>query len=383
MNVFKTTSVFEKNITAYNEGHDLIINQGGTRSSKTWSILQLLFLIAINAKEHLIISVVSRALPHLKLGAMRDFDHVLLSYGLIPDKLKNKTENFYHIGNSLIEFFGADQKDKVHGPARDILFINEVNFLKQEIYDQLVIRTKGVVFCDFNPTQRFYIHDEVIPNNRHVFIKSTYLDNEHLTDRQIQRIESKKKNKNWWRIYGKGEIGVLEGQIFTNWRYGEFDINLDHIFGLDFGFHPDPDCLVKVAIDEKMKIIYIDELIYKNYNGTEDLINDIRINVKPKELIIADSASPRTIYDIKRKGFNIRRVSKTKTKGEWLRSMQDYEIVITEGSYNTEKELMNCLWSDKKAGVPMDGFDHSIDPTRYVYMEKRRKRGKIKGSHNT
>lgn len=383
MNDFKTTSVFEKNIIAYNQESDLIINQGGTRSSKTWSILQLLFLIAINSKERLIISVVSRALPHLKLGAMRDFDHILLSYGIYPDKIKNKTDSFYLIGNSLIEFFGADQKDKVHGPARDILFINEVNFLKQDIYDQLVIRTKGVVFCDYNPTQRFYMHDEVMPNNKHVFIKSTYLDNNYLGERQIARIEAKKKNKNWWKIYGLGEVGILEGQIFTNWRYGEFDETLPYRFVLDFGFFPDPDGYAKMAINEKEQKIYVHELIYDNHNGTNDLIQKIDSHTSKHEQIIADSASPRTIYDIKKAGFNIRGVSKTKTVGEWLRLMQDYEMIITEGSYNLEKEIMNYLWSDKKAGIPIDAFNHLIDPVRYGFMETKRGTATIRRSiHN-
>ena len=123
MEALITTNVFKKNIKAYNSGESLIINQGGTRSGKTYSILQLLFLIATYSKKQLIISVVSRALPHLKMGAMRDFDNILLSVGIIPDKVKNKTDNIYTIEKSKIEFFGVDQLDKVHGPARDILFL--------------------------------------------------------------------------------------------------------------------------------------------------------------------------------------------------------------------------------------------------------------------
>jgi len=382
MSEFKTTSVFEKNIIAYNQGVPLIINQGGTRSSKTWSILQLLFLIAINSKERLIISIVSRALPHLKLGAMRDFDHILLSYGIIPDKVKNKTDNYYLIGNSLVEFFGADQKDKVHGPARDILFINEVNFLKEDIYDQLVIRAKGTVFLDYNPTQRFYVHDEVMPNNKHVFIKSTYLDNDHLSEQQIARIESKRKNENWWKVYGLGEVGILEGQILTHWRYGEFNDVIPYMFGLDFGFFPDPDAYLKVAVDHKREKIYCKQLIYETNQGTNDLVNELVKHTSKKELIIAESATPRTIYDIGKRGFNIKPVSKTKTVAEWLRAMQDYEIIITEDSYDLEKELSNYLWSDKKAGIPMDDFNHLIDAMRYVFMETKRGSGKIKRSHH-
>ena len=134
-----TTTVFSKNLKAYNEGHNLIVNQGGTRSGKTFAILQLFAIIAKESKKNRIISVVSYALPHLKLGAMRDFDSILLSIGIIPDKVKNKTENSYKIGNTIIEFFGTDNLAKVHGPARDILFVNEANFIKKDVYDHLAI----------------------------------------------------------------------------------------------------------------------------------------------------------------------------------------------------------------------------------------------------
>ena len=201
-----TTSVFEKNIKAYNSGASLIVNQGGTRSSKTYSILQLLVLIALKSKTALIISVVSRALPHLRLGAMRDIDNILLSLGIIPDHVKNKTENSYRLGKSLIEFFGADQLDKVHGPARDILFLNECNYIKYDVFDHLAIRTSKVVIIDFNPSRSFWFHDEIQGKQKFAFIKSTYLDNEHLTPQQVERIEAKKTNQYWWQVYGLGEL---------------------------------------------------------------------------------------------------------------------------------------------------------------------------------
>lgn len=374
MSEIKVTSVFNKNNEALKAGHDLIINQGGSRSSKTYSILQLLLLIALYSPKKKIISVVSRALPHLRLGAMRDFDNILLSFNINPDKVKNKSESYYKIGNSIIEYFGADQKDKVHGPARDILFINEANFVKYEIYEQLSIRTTGTIFIDYNPTSRFWVHDEIIPNEQHHFIKSTYQDNECIPDNIRKRIEAKKHNENWWRVYGMGEIGILEGAILYNWRYGDFDTTLSYRLGLDFGYYPDPDSFNKIAIDKKLKKIYVRELFYEYNQGTDDLITKIKHNVdrgitKKKDLIIADSASPRTIHDIKKKGYNIRRVSKTKTVSDWLREMQDYEIIITEDSYNVEKELINYLWSDKKAGVPVDDYNHAIDNIRYVFME--------------
>lgn len=373
---FKITSVFQKTNEALKQGHDLIIQQGGTRSGKTYSILQILFLKALYSKKELIISVVSRALPHLRLGAMRDFDNILLSWGINPDKVKNKTESYYRIGKSIIEFFGADQSDKVHGPQRDILFLNEANFIKHEIYDQLLVRTSGLVFIDYNPTQRFWVHDEVIPNNEHAFIKTTYLDNECLAKKQVERIEAKKHNENWWRVYGMGEIGQLEGAILPNWEYGEFDKSLSFGFGLDYGFHPDPDAMVKVAIDQRNKIIYAKECIYETNNGTQDLINEINKHSNRNNLIIAESASPRTNKDLQ-KHFNIKAVKKTKTVSDWLRLMQDYKIIITEDSHNLEKELINYVWNDKKAGIPIDAFNHLIDAMRYYFMMNQQQRLRI------
>jgi phage terminase large subunit len=381
------TSVFKKNIKAYNSGETLIINQGGSRSSKSYSILQLLFLIAVKSETRLIISVVSRALPHLKLGVIRDFDNILLDYGIIPDLIKNKTDLYYNVGKSVIEFFGIDQLDKVHGPGRDILFINEANFIKFDIYTHLTIRTAGAVFIDYNPSQRFWIHDDVMPMEKHIFIHSTYLDNDQIPKIIFDKLDAKReiyedaKNKgilngaleNWWRIYGEGEIGVLEGAIFDNWRYefkGEVDMKykeLPYGFGMDYGFHPDPDAMVKVAVDTRRNKIYLKECIYQTNNGTEDLRAQIKGHVKGSELIVAESATPRISHDLST-SFNIQRVRKTKTVADWLRILQDYEIIITEGSYNLERELSNYKWSDKRAGIPIDEWNHLCDSFRYYTM---------------
>ena len=370
---FRTTSVFAKTLKAYNDGAGLIIEQGGTRSSKTVSILQLLYLIALYSKKPLVISVVSRALPHLKLGAIRDFDTIVLpAAGVVPDKIKNKTELSYKVGVSLIEFFGVDQVDKVHGPSRDILFVNEANFIKYDIYDQLAIRTKGCIFIDYNPTQRFWVHETVIPEQKHIFIKSTYLDNEELPQSIKDRIEAKKKNINWWRVYGEGEIGINEGAIFTNWLYGDFPRDLVPTFGLDYGFYPDPDAFVKVAILKKEKRIYAHECIYENYNGTEELRKKMLEYATSQSLIVAESASPRTNYDLQRTFKNLKKVKKTRTVVDWIREMQDYQIIVTEDSYNLGQELANYIWSDKKAGVPLDSYNHLIDAMRYVYMNSNR-----------
>jgi phage terminase large subunit len=357
-----------RNIEAYEKPAQLIINQGGTSSSKTYSILQLLFLIAYLNKKSRIISVVSFALPHLKLGAIRDFNNILLSNNLAPDELCKKTDMEYYIGNSIIEFFGTENLAKVHGPRRDILFINEANNIKYDIYTQLVIRTRECVFIDFNPVQSFWIHEEVMPKFHHEYIQSTYLDNIYLDSNSIHQIEARRHNSNWWKVYGMGEIGILEGAIFENWHYGEFDNYLPYSFGLDFGFN-DPDAMVKVAFDHKKKIIYLDEKIYSQGNSFDQLRAMISQHCTRNDIITADCADARMINELKRY-FNIKPVNKVKwTVAEALKLMQDWEIVITEDSKNLAKELINYVWNDKRAGVPLDGFNHLIDAGRYRFME--------------
>jgi phage terminase large subunit len=368
------TDVYFKNLDAYQSGEHLIINQGGQGSSKTYSILQLLYLIA--KKETRRITVASYALPHLKQGAMADFDKILESFGENPGILKNISESTYYIGKSSIEFFGIEGNiAKAHGPRRDILFINEANRkITYEVYDQLSTRTQGAVFLDFNPDQEFWLHEKVIPNFKHTFVKSSYIDNPWLPDKELRNILAKKDKpgfENWWKVYGLGELGKLEGAIFTNWRYGAFDVSLPYGFGLDFGFN-DPDAMVKTAVDHKAKKMYWDEKIYKEGNSFDQLRQQVAFHCTRNDAITADCADARMINEL-RKYFNITPVNKAKwTVAEALKMMQDYEHIITETSYNLSKEFSNYIWNDKKAGVPIDGFNHLIDGGRYRFQESLR-----------
>ena len=363
--MIKTTNVFSRNIEAYNRGDRLIINQGGTSSGKTWAILTLLYLIAKKSTTPKTISIVSQSLPHLKLGALRDFKNILTQGGEIVDKLWNKTDNIFTIGESIIEFFSTDNLGKVHGPRRDILFINECNNVDYKVFDQLAIRTRKAIFLDYNPVSEFWVHETVIPNEDHEFIKSTYLDNEFLEPEIVKQIESKKfTNENWWRVYGLGEIGQYEGAIFTRWTTGLFDTSLPYGFGLDFGFN-DPDALSKVAIDKKRSKIYIDECVYSNGLSTAQLSERIAVYCTPRDLIIADAAEARLIYELAQK-FNIKPANKKAgSVQEGIKMMQDYELIITPDSHNLAKELNNYVWSDRKAAIPEKGWDHIIDSVRY------------------
>lgn len=365
------TSVFNKTFTAYKEGNSLIILQGGQGSSKTFSILQLLYVIARSESKK--ITVASYALPHLKQGAMSDFDKILESFNENPGAVKNKTESIYTIRNSTVEFFGIEGNvAKAHGPRRDILYINECNRkITYEVFDQLNTRTQQCTFLDFNPDQEFWLHEKVLPNFPHVLIKSNFTDNEYLPEKERANILMKRDKpgfENWWKVYGLGELGKLEGAIFPNWRYGEFDHSLPTAYGLDFGFN-DPDAMTKVAIDSKRRVIYVDELIYKSNNSAEQLRLLIAPHLQRNELIIADCADRRMISELHRY-FNIKPVNKGKwTVSDALKLMQSYDIVITERSANLAKELNNYIWNDEKAGVPIGDFNHLIDGVRYVFME--------------
>jgi phage terminase large subunit len=285
----------------------------------------------------------------------------------------------YRIGKSEVNCYGVEGNIAMaHGPRRKILFINECNRkISYEVFDQLFSRSE-ITFVDFNPDREFWLHEKVLPNIPHVMIKSNFLDNPYLPENERNNILLKKGKKgfeNWWQVYGLGEMGTLEGAIFQNWRYeteGEIDEafrGLPTGYGLDYGFHPDPDAMTKVAIDKRRKIIYAREMLYANNNGTGDLIRQITKFYKPGELIVAESATPRTNADLG-KFFNIVAVRKTRTVSEWLRELQDYEFVISENSYNLAKELANYIWHDKKAGQPIDGWNHLIDGIRYYYMNQ-------------
>lgn len=373
-----TTRVFDKTAEAFLDaikgtGPRLIINQGGQGSSKTFSILQVIYNACVNPNNHFKVTFSSYALPHLKQGVISDFDKILISWGEnIADIKSAPAQPIYHIGNSEINCYGIEGNLALaHGPRRDILFINECNRkVTYEVFDQLFSRSQ-ITFLDFNPFTEFWLHDTVIPNFPHVLIKSTYRDNIYLSENERRNILMKKDKpgfENWWRVYGEGELGKLEGAILSNWRYGEFDKSLPYGFGLDFGFN-DPDAMVRVAVDKKRKIIYADECIYKQGNSSEQLKQLVATYVPGAELIIADCADARMINELQSR-FNIKPVNKAKwTVAEALKMMQDYEIIITENSFNLAKELNNYIWSDRKAGVPIGDFNHLVDAMRYYFQQ--------------
>jgi len=365
---FKTTDVFFKNLKAYNSGFRHITNQGSARSSKTYSVLQLLYQIAKNSKIPLLISVVSESLPHLKRGAIRDFKQFLLESEEWNDEYWRKSELTYSIGYSIIEFFSCDIPGKVHGPARDILFINECNRISYETAQQLIIRTRKCCFYDYNPVCEFWIHKEIIPREDNQYIHSTFIDNPYL-DINIAKelIYAGKRNENFKKVYVLGEIGTVEGTVFNNWEIGEFDESLQIIYGQDFGFSKDPTTLIKVAVDEVKKIIYLHECFYKTGLSTQQIYDLNSQYVNDDCLIIADSAEPRLIDELFNKGLNIRPCEKGQgSVSAGLLGMLNYKLIVTDASKNLHKELRNYIWLDSRSKLVIDDFNHGIDAARYA-----------------
>ena len=372
------TTTFDKVSNAYLEGYRYIVSKGGTRSGKTYSELQLLDII-LNKPKQRVITTVSHSLPHLIGGAIRDYDAILQGRGIIPDDVRTKNPYIYRQNQSIHEFIGFDSPGKAIGATRDILFINEANKMEWPVCHQLMQRTKECVFLDFNPSTQFWIN-ELTNRPDCITIDSTFLDNyDNLTDGQIEDFKEAKRKadaekargiygywSNWWRVYGLGEYGQVEGAIFTDWEIGDFDTSLPYRFGLDFGFSNDPDALVKIAVDEKRKIIYLHECFYKNGQSFDMLADSLRYYVGRNEHIIADCAEDRLIFDLSKR-FNITKCIKGRIT-ERIKKMQGYHIIVTTDSTNLQNELVNYVWSDKKSGTPVDKSNHLLDAAGYGFV---------------
>lgn len=276
----------------------------------------------------------------------------------------------------MINYYGADNPEKIHGRSRDILWINEAHQFPSETIDQLFPRTRYRIIADYNPALGLeHWLDQYI--EKYPPLITTYKDNPYLTQSQIDDIEGRKHNAYWWSVYGKGERSNREGVIFENWEVGGFKENLPYIYGQDFGFYPDPTTLIRVAVDKREKVIYLDECFTNNNRLTTQNIFDINLaHIKRRnDLIIADSAEPRLISEVKAKGLNIQGASKG--SGSVLlgiTQMSFYKIVITDRSKNLKKELSNYVWSDKRAGLPIDKYNHCfIGDTLITTIEGQKK----------
>jgi phage terminase large subunit len=287
------------------------------------------------------------------------------------EKEHNKSDNIYTVNNSIIEFFSVDTPGRVHGPERDYLFVNELQYIDYDTFFHLAQRTRRQIFADWNPVSEFWVYEQYINNPQYkndiTVIHSTLYDNPFLVEEIKKDILLRSaRDPNYKRVYLEGLIGQVEGVIYSNWSYGDFDDSLSYGFGLDFGFHPDPDAMIKVAIDQKNRKIYAKECFYLNNLQISDLRQSVKTYARFHDLIIADSADPRMISELQNAGFNIKGVEKKEGSViEGIRLVQDYDIITDKESVNLIKELRNHTWNDKKGGIPNKGWNHLLSGIRY------------------
>lgn len=348
---------------------------GGTSASKTISILQILIDYA-QCHDNELISVVSETLPHLKKGAIRDFKNIMQEHGYWKDAQWNETDKIYtfSVTNSKIEFFSADSGDKVRGPRRQILFINEANNVSYETYEQLEIRTEKIIWLDWNPVSEFWWYTDehgglgVKDQDNVDFITLTYKDNEALPESIVKTIEAKRNKKQFWQVYGLGQLGEAEGRIYTGWQIIDeipFEARLER-YGLDFGYTNDPTAIIAIYVYNGGYIW--DEVCYQRVMSNKD-IADLLANLD-RRLVIADSSEPKSIDEIKTYGISI--IGANKGPGSVLQGIQyvqDQKISLTKRSTNAIKEYRNYLWMTDKDGrlinEPEEEFNHAMDAGRY------------------
>ena len=352
------------------------IIQGGTSAGKTYGIIPILIDYATKNPRHLI-TVVAESIPAVRNGAVKIFQDVMYDTNRwIQDHWRSNPMEYKFSNGATIQFTSFDNAGKAKAAGkRDILFLNEANHINFDIADALMVRSNSI-WIDFNPDHEFWAHTETLKEPDSEFLLLTYKDNEGLPPEILQELlirqEKAKTNDywaNWCKVYIDGEIGVIQGAIFQNWTIGEFDTSLPHVYGLDFGFSNDPDSLIKVAVDKKRKLIYASEVLYKTGNSTEQLIDILNNRLQPlKSVVVADSADPRTINDIRQKGLNIYPARKgPDSVRNGIKRIQDYEIIVEQNSLNLLTELRNYVWHDKRSQVPIDAYNHQIDPLRYAF----------------
>ena len=346
--------------------------RGSTGAGKTIGITIWDIDFAQSLKDQ-IIDVVSESYPHLDQGVIRDFRNIMLSKKYWKDDRWNATHRIYTFEtNSRIQFQSYDKFGKAHGPRRDVLHLNEANYLPWNVVDQLITRTRKVVWCEYNPSSEFWMHSELLGKREDIeSLKLTYLDNEGLSTSEIAEIESHRHNKSWWRVYGEGELGELEGKIYNGWQIIDeipHEARLER-YGLDFGYTNDPTAITAIYYYNGGYII--DEVVYQKGLSNKQIADQLA-NMD-RALVVADSAEPKSIDEIKSYGINVVGTEKGKDSVKYgIQTVQAQRVSITKRSVNAIKEYRNYLWVTDRDGrilnEPEKGFDHCMDALRYAIM---------------
>ena len=346
--------------------------QGGSSASKTISALLYLIAMAQSDKTPTLTSVVSESLPHLKRGAMLDFLNIMQQHNYFVDERWYKSDPITYTfeTGSKIEFFSIDQPRKVRGPRRDRLFINEANNTPFESFEQLEIRTKEFVILDWNPTNEFWFYTDVLGKRTDVdHIILTYKDNEALDPAIVASLEQRQNRKEWWKVYGEGQLGEVEGKIYKDWQIIDEVPHRARLerYGIDFGYSNDPTAIVAIYYYDGGYIF--DEITYLKGLSNKQIADTLK-NV-PQALVVADSAEPKSIDEIKTYGLNVVGAEKGPDSiRNGIQLVQDQRVSMTKRSVNIIKEYRNYLWETDKDGkilnVPEGIWNHSMDAIRYA-----------------
>ena len=363
----KSTIVFERNYDAlYNNEARFIINEGGSRSSKTYSLCQLILVYCLQNKG-VVVSIIRKTFPALRATAMRDFLEVLKDSGIYEKTSHNMSEHIYTFPNgSIVEFFSVDDEQKIRGRKRHLAWCNEANELFYDDFTQLNMRTESKLIFDYNPSDsNSWLYE--LPKNESILIKSTYKDNPFLPESIKTQIEDlKRTDEALYQIYALGEKAISKSNIYSNWtflphrpaRFTQF------IYGLDFGYNH-PTALMRIYWHEKD--IFIEPVIYESYLTTSNLIDRLaELNIEKEVEIIADYARPEIIAEMNQAGYNVLNANKVVKKG--IDNVKTFGVFCLENEY-LKKEYQNYKWKkigDTITDEPVKLYDDALDATRYA-----------------
>lgn len=356
----KTNVVFKH---LQNSNKRIVIEQGGTRSGKTYNILLWIIFDYCQKHSNKTITICRKTYPSLRATVMRDFFDILKQYDLYTEEKHNKSSGEYYLNGNLVEFISLQQPSRVRGRKRDLLYINEANELFYEDYQQLMFRTSYRAIIDYNPSDEFHwIYDKVKTREDADFYVTTYLDNPFLDQSLKDEITRLKEiDENYWQIYGLGQVGKSKAIIFTFSECEKIPESARFVsYGLDFGYTNDSTSLVGTWIQGDN--MYIKEFLYRTGMTNRDIHNEfVTLGINRRDEIFADSSEPKSIEELYRMGWNVKPTAKgADSINIGIDMIKRYKVHITRGSTNTIKEFKNYKWVEDKNGniinKPVDSF---------------------------
>ena len=374
-------ALFKVNKRLYDENSDhtarILVNQGGTSSGKTYCIMQRLISIAVN-EPATIITVAGQDLPNLKVGAMRDTETIFADSEWLQGFFTWNRSDYTIKGQngSLIEFKSYDGEQDAKNGKRDYLFVNEANGITYGIYWQLAIRTRRQIFIDYNPSARFWVHEQVLGREGVKLIISDHRSNMFLTDEEHRRIEGI-SDPELWKVYARGKTGSITGLVFSHFNVvddlpprEEWKVS---VYGMDWGFSADPSALVHLVLAHGE--IWTDEVIYRTGMTNPDIAQAMKeAGLTGRDEIVADSAEPKSIAELNRMGYFIKPCKKgADSISNGIDILKRYTWNVTRRSAGLRKELLAYKWKTDRNGdmtnQPIDAFNHAIDAVRYAASE--------------